>query len=145
MDGDVRLHVAHVRPVAEWWLFWASRLLCAYCRARPRNQWAGARDRLSDAYHAFRSLGAAPWAEQARRELRAAGQPLGGAEGRRGQLTAQELRIAQLAADGLTNREIGDRLDLSPRTVADHLHKIFPKLEITSRAALARALAADGP
>ncbi|WP_454337156.1 ATP-binding protein [Streptomyces glaucescens] len=144
-DADARYQAAYAVPGAERWVFETARLRLAHGRALRRHQSAGARDRLSEAYHAFRSLGAAPWAEQARRELRAAGQPLGGAEGRRGQLTAQELRIAQLAADGLTNREIGDRLDLSPRTVADHLHKIFPKLEITSRAALARALAADGP
>jgi DNA-binding NarL/FixJ family response regulator len=51
-------------------------------------------------------------------------------------LTPQELRIAQLAAEGLTNREIGARLYLSPRTAGYHLHKIFPKLGITARAQL---------
>ncbi|MCZ0983428.1 helix-turn-helix transcriptional regulator [Streptomyces diastatochromogenes] len=55
-------------------------------------------------------------------------------------LTAQELRIARLAATGLTNKDIGRRLQLSPRTVAAHLYRVFPKLGITSRAALAHAL-----
>ncbi|WP_459650120.1 helix-turn-helix domain-containing protein [Kitasatospora sp. Ki12] len=55
-------------------------------------------------------------------------------------LTGQELRIARLAATGLTNKEIGRQLQLSPRTVAAHLYKIFPKLGITSRAAIAHAL-----
>ncbi|MFD0395856.1 helix-turn-helix transcriptional regulator [Streptomyces nogalater] len=55
------------------------------------------------------------------------------------------MRIAQLAADGLTNKEIGIRLSLSPRTVGGHLAKIFPKLGIASRAALARALERSTP
>ena len=59
----------------------------------------------------------------------------------RDQLTAQELQIAQLAADGLSNREIGQRLYLSHRTISTHLYRVFPKLEITSRAELSAALA----
>ena len=51
-------------------------------------------------------------------------------------LTPQELQIAQMAADGMTNREIGERLYLSHRTVSSHLHRIFPKLEVTSRTQL---------
>lgn len=50
------------------------------------------------------------------------------------------MQIAQLAVEGLTNREIGQRLYLSPRTVGSHLYRIFPKLSITSRAQLARRL-----
>jgi DNA-binding NarL/FixJ family response regulator len=55
-------------------------------------------------------------------------------------LSPQELLIAQLAAQGLTNREIGARLYLSHRTVGTHLHRIFPKLGITSRVALGAAI-----
>ena len=55
-------------------------------------------------------------------------------------LTPQEREIAQLAATGLTNREIAARLYVSHRTVSSHLHRIFPKLGITSRAALRDAL-----
>ncbi|WP_039782641.1 helix-turn-helix domain-containing protein, partial [Nocardia cerradoensis] len=58
----------------------------------------------------------------------------------RDSLTPHELGIAQLAAEGLTNREIGQRLYLSHRTVSTHLHRIFPKLGVTSRAELADAL-----
>jgi len=53
----------------------------------------------------------------------------------------QESRIAELAAQGLSNREIGQRLFLSHRTVSSHLYRIFPKLGISSRNQLARALA----
>jgi DNA-binding NarL/FixJ family response regulator len=55
-------------------------------------------------------------------------------------LTSQQQEIATLAAAGLTNKQIGERLYLSHRTVATHLYQIFPKLGVTSRAALAGAL-----
>ena len=56
------------------------------------------------------------------------------------QLTPQELQIAQLAAEGLSNREIGERLYLSHRTVGSHLYRLFPKLGVTSRMQLRDAL-----
>jgi DNA-binding CsgD family transcriptional regulator len=56
------------------------------------------------------------------------------------QLTPQELQIAQLAAEGLSNREIGQMLYLSPRTVGSHLYRAYPKLGITSRAQLREQL-----
>jgi DNA-binding CsgD family transcriptional regulator len=59
-------------------------------------------------------------------------------------LTAREKQIANLAAQGLSNRQIGEQLYLSPRSVGAALYRIFPKLGITSRAALAAALAAHG-
>jgi DNA-binding CsgD family transcriptional regulator len=60
------------------------------------------------------------------------------------ELTAQELQIARLAATGLSNREIGLQLFLSPRTVGAHLYRVFPKLGVTSRAALRDALTSRG-
>ena len=59
----------------------------------------------------------------------------------RDELTAQELQIARMAADGMSNREIGQQLFISHRTVGAHLYKIFPKLGITSRSQLHAALA----
>jgi DNA-binding NarL/FixJ family response regulator len=82
------------------------------------------------------------WSERARRELRASGESSRRSDpAARYQLTAQELQIAQLAAQGLANREIGQRLYLSHRTISTHLYRMFPKLGITSRAELSAALA----
>ena len=58
-----------------------------------------------------------------------------------GQLSAQEMQIATMAAEGLSNREIGQRLYLSHRTVGSHLYRAFPKLGVTSRSQLVAALA----
>jgi len=60
-----------------------------------------------------------------------------------GTLTPQQREIATLAAAGLTNKQIGERLYLSHRTVATHLYQIFPKLGVTSRAALRDALSGN--
>jgi DNA-binding NarL/FixJ family response regulator len=60
------------------------------------------------------------------------------------QLSPQELQIAQLAAEGLSSREIGERLYLSHRTIGTHLNNLFPKLGITSRAQLRDALQPPG-
>ncbi len=86
-------------------------------------------------------MGAVPWAERARQELRASGETVRQrATERREELSPQETQIAQLAAEGLTNREIGERLFLSHRTVGSHLYRTFPKLGIRSRSELAAAL-----
>jgi DNA-binding NarL/FixJ family response regulator len=83
----------------------------------------------------------AAWGERARRELRGAGESSPNRDpDAREKLTPHELSIAQLVAEGLTNREIGQRLYLSHRTVSTHLHRIFPKLGVSSRADLARVL-----
>jgi DNA-binding CsgD family transcriptional regulator len=85
----------------------------------------------------FDALGAAAWSKCARHELRATGERIVGRTlDARERLTAQELQIAQLAAEGLSNREIGERLFLSHRTVGGHLYRVFPKLDITGRAQL---------
>ncbi len=109
-------------------------------RVRHVSGRAAARHHLAPAAEAFERLGAAGWAERARAELRATGTPPRASAPRPVPLTWQERRIADLAAGGLTNKEIGTRMHLSPRTVSSHLYRVFPKLGITTRAALRDAL-----
>ena len=111
---------------------------------RRRRRRIDARDRLRAAQDMFTSFGAEAFAARARRELLATGET---ARKRtvetRDELTAQETQIAQFARDGLSNAEIGARLFISPRTVEYHLHKVFTKLDITSREQLDRVRLGD--
>ncbi|MDA5283836.1 LuxR family transcriptional regulator [Streptomyces sp. Isolate_45] len=95
---------------------------------------------LRAAQEAFERLGARPWAERAAAELRASGESRPGpeTESPTDRLTPQELQVARLAAAGLTNRDIGSQLFLSPRTVGYHLYNAYPKLGVSSRVELAR-------
>jgi DNA-binding CsgD family transcriptional regulator len=122
--------------------FLRARTLFSFGRwLRRRRRSAEARQPLRDAVALFDALGATRWSERARHELRATGERIGRrVPDARDRLTAQELQIAQLAAQGLTNREIGERLFLSHRTIGGHLYRIFPKLEIAGRAQLRDAL-----
>ncbi|NRQ32395.1 AAA family ATPase [Nonomuraea sp. NN258] len=119
---------------------------------RRNRRRAESRPLLESALEIFERLGARPWIERARNELRAAGKRhQTGDLGERAAadvaalLTAQELQIVRMAADGMSNREIGARLFLSPRTVGYHLHKAFPKLNVASRGELARLPLAAHP
>jgi DNA-binding CsgD family transcriptional regulator len=103
-----------------------------------------AREHLRTAHEMLTSMGMEAFAERARRELAATGET---ARKRTletsSQLTAQEAQIARLARDGLSNPEIGAQLFISPRTVEYHLHKVFAKLDISSRAQLHDALPSE--
>ena len=113
-------------------------------RARRRTD---ARVQLAEAGETFHRLGAAPLLERTCTEQELTGKQLrtrAPAQDTSTVLTPQELRVARLAADGLTNREIGAQLLISPRTVGHHLSNVFPKLGIVSRADLARVDFADG-
>jgi DNA-binding CsgD family transcriptional regulator len=97
-----------------------------------------AREYLRAALDGFEALGATSWAERTRMELRASGQTARRRDpSTRDELTAQELQIAGLVTQGLTNREVAAQLFLSPRTVDFHLRNVFRKLEISSRTQLA--------
>jgi ATP/maltotriose-dependent transcriptional regulator MalT len=98
-----------------------------------------ARPHLRAALELFQQIGVSPWEERARAELRASGETARRRDpSTRDQLTPQELQIAHLVADGMTNREIGAQLFLSPRTIDYHLRKVFAKLQIASRSDLGR-------
>ena len=137
--SDALFDTALASPGAHRWPFEYARIRLAYGehlrRAKAKTR---ASVQLTAALDAFDELGAAPWAARAASELRACG--LTRTRGSGQALSAREREIAALAASGLTNKQIGEHLILSPRTVGDHLHKIFPKLGITTRAALRDAL-----
>nr|MDT0656732.1 LuxR C-terminal-related transcriptional regulator [Micromonospora sp. DSM 115978] len=127
-QGSQPFEEAHTRLVYGEWL-------------RRHKGRAEARGQLQAAMEGFDRIGAVPWSARAAAELRAAGQSLpdrSPASGPLAMLTPQELQVVRLAVTGASNREIGAQLFLSPRTVASHLYKAFPKLGVASRAELAR-------
>ncbi|MFG2006447.1 LuxR C-terminal-related transcriptional regulator [Spirillospora sp. NPDC048911] len=105
-------------------------------RSRRKND---AQEHLSAALQTFEDLHSTPWAARARAELSASGATVSGSEtpDAFAKLTPQELQITRLAAQGASNRDIAAQLFISPRTVAYHLYKAYPKLGITSRSELA--------
>ncbi|MFJ8624917.1 AAA family ATPase [Kitasatospora sp. NPDC093550] len=134
---------AQSHPAADRFPFELARIRLAHgIRLRRVRGGAAARAVLTRAAETLDRLGATAWAERAHAELRAAGvtphpqAPAPAAD----PLTWQERRVAELAAGGLTNKEIGEQMRLSPRTVSAHLYRAFPKLGITTRAALRDAL-----
>jgi DNA-binding CsgD family transcriptional regulator len=131
-------------PRADHWPFELARVHLAYGdHLRRARDAAAARSHLGAALATFRRLGAHPWAARAAEALRAAGESGPGVRPEvtaAPALTAQERAVVLLAAAGLTNKEIGARLGMSHRTVASHLHRVFPRLGVTSRVALRDAL-----
>ena len=137
-DAALALHEAGPAP------FELARTQLAHgelLRAAGRRE--EARDPLREALAGFERVEALPFAERARRELRAAGAVTrASAEAGAAELTAHELRVAQLVAQGLTNRETAAALFVSAKTVEHHLRNVFRKLGIKRRAELARLMAA---
>ncbi|MEU6845432.1 AAA family ATPase [Streptomyces sp. NPDC046716] len=132
-------------PDASLWKYEYARIRLWYGEwLRRRREYKAARVQLSAALELFEQQLKAPlWAQRARDELRAAGVGVGVPDTRAGvRFSAQERRIAELAASGLSNKEIGRQLNISPRTAGAHLYRVFPKLGITSRAGLRDALGA---
>ncbi|HET7744232.1 MAG TPA: AAA family ATPase [Gaiellaceae bacterium] len=115
----------------------ARTLLALGAAQRHARQRRNARGTLEEALRLFDELGASLWADRARAELgRISGRaPL------RGELTPTELRIAELVAEGLTNKEVAAALYVAPRTVEGTLSRVYAKLGVRSRTELARRLA----
>jgi DNA-binding NarL/FixJ family response regulator len=130
----LRLHSAGGRP------FDRARTELVYGEAlRRARRRAEAREHLRTALTTFEQLGAAPWAERARAELRVSGETARRRDpSTLDQLTPQELQIIQFVGEGATNRVVAAQLFLSPRTIDYHLRQIFTKLDISSRAELIR-------
>ena len=131
------------------WPFYHARLRLEYGSwLRRHRQPAQSRRQLRTARDILDAIGAHAWRDRADAELRASGarfRAVAPEPGRFGQLTAQEQRIARMVLAGLSNREIGERLQVSHRTVGYHLYRMFPKLGITSRAELGTVVAEAGP
>ena len=139
--AEALYQAALVGDLSNWPCF-RGRLLLEYGRwLRRQRRVAESRAPLRAARESFDALAFDGLAEVARRELRASGETsIRRTPDARDQLTPQELQIAQLAASGLSNREIGQKLYLSHRTVGSHLYRIFPKLGISSRSELGSVL-----
>jgi DNA-binding CsgD family transcriptional regulator len=131
----IRLNGPDARP------FERARTHLVYGEWLRRNRRRGdARAQLTIALEIFEDLGAPTWAHRAGLELAAVGAPVADRPARPAgalsRLTPQELQVVQLAATGLSNRDIGAQMFLSPRTVGYHLYKAYPKLGVASRAEL---------
>jgi DNA-binding CsgD family transcriptional regulator len=129
------LHAEAERPFQQA----RTRLLWAEHLRRNRHR-VDAREQLRAALEAFERLEAQPWADRARAELRATGETIRRRDACRERLTPQELRIAELVAEGGSNREVAEQLFISPRTVGYHLARVYQKLGVSSRTRLARVL-----
>ncbi|WP_243789773.1 AAA family ATPase [Saccharopolyspora gloriosae] len=135
-DPEPLFAAALADPRTEQWPFERARTLLHQAEwLRRARRIAESRAPLEAALETFRRLGAAPWTARAEAELRASGgaDPGTAAPDVLDELSPQQQEIVRLAARGLTNREIGDRLFLSPRTVGSHLYRSFPKLGVSNR------------
>jgi DNA-binding CsgD family transcriptional regulator len=139
--AETAFATARAMDLSRWPLARARLSLAYGTWLRRQRRVAESRTELRSARDLLDVIGARYLADRAQQELGASGE----ATRHRGmdvldQLTPQELQIARLAAEGLSNREIGTRLYLSHRTVGSHLYRVFPKLGVTSRAQLHTAL-----
>ena len=135
--AEAHFGTALADPAGDQWPFERAQLRLDYAEwLRRRRRINDAKPVLTQALETFRRLGARSWAQRAQAELRACGVAVTGTPGEPdalGELTPQQRQIIRLASDGLTDREIGDRLFLSPRTVSSHLYRSYPKLGVASR------------
>jgi DNA-binding CsgD family transcriptional regulator len=147
-EAEAHFDKALSNPAGDQWPFERAQLHLDYAEwLRRQRRINEAKPVLTEALETFRRLGARSWAQRAQAELRASGVAVTGATGDRdalGELTPQQSQIVRLASQGLTDREIGDRLFLSPRTVSSHLYRSYPKLGVASRHQLRDVVAHTG-
>ena len=148
-DAEPHFAAAVADPAGAAWPFERAQAQLGYGEwLRRQRRINDAKPVLTAALETFRRLGAAPWSRRAEAELRACGVSAAAATAPDGAglaaLTPQQREIVVLAGRGLTNGEIADRLYLSPRTVASHLYRSYPKLGIAGRHQLAALIARSG-
>ncbi|WP_225814580.1 AAA family ATPase [Streptomyces spinosus] len=138
---------AFAEDLSRWPCLEAPLRLAQGRRLRRRRQFADSRAALRQAAAGYTMLGAEARLARIAGELRASGERADGAApgvsrpvAARDLLTPQELRIAELAGRGLSNREVGEQLGLAPRTIGAYLYRIFPRLGVTARAQLTEVL-----
>jgi DNA-binding CsgD family transcriptional regulator len=134
--AETHFDAALSNPAGDQWPFERAQLRLDYAEwLRRQRRINDAKPVLTEALGTFRRLGARSWAERAEAELRACGIAVDrpGEPDVLSELTPQQRQIVRLASEGLTNREIGDRLFLSPRTVSSHLYRSYPKLGVAGR------------
>jgi DNA-binding CsgD family transcriptional regulator/tetratricopeptide (TPR) repeat protein len=126
----------------DWWFDRARVQLLLGSHLRRQQAVTAARVPLRAALARFEELGAHPWAARTRSELEATAEVRARTSGADSPvaLTSQERRIAELAARGLTNKRIAERLAISPRTVGNHLYQVYAKLGVGSRGGLRDSL-----
>jgi DNA-binding CsgD family transcriptional regulator len=133
-DAERWFVTALADAAGEQWPFERARVRLGYGEwLRRQRRIAEAKQELTRANSVFESLQAAPWITRAAREIRAAGIRVAGSTTGLGDLSPQEHQVVYFAGQGLSNREIGQLLNLSPRTVGAHLYRAFPKLGVTNR------------
>jgi DNA-binding CsgD family transcriptional regulator/tetratricopeptide (TPR) repeat protein len=146
--AEAHFEKALTDPAGDQWPFERAQLRLDHAEwLRRRRRINDAKAVLTEALGTFRRLGARSWAERAQAELRACGVAVTrapGEPGALGELTPQQRQIVRLASAGLTDREIADRLFLSPRTVSSHLYRSYPKLGVASRHQLRDVIAQTG-
>lgn len=145
-EDSFRLALADPSATARPFSYARTRLLYGEWLRRARRR-TDARIQLAEAAEIFRRLDAAPLLERTLNEHELTGQQIRRPDPVRATqtiLTPQELRVARLAGEGLTNRAIAAQLLISPRTVSHHLANVFPKLGVVARAELSRVDFEDG-
>ncbi|MDX6367286.1 MAG: hypothetical protein QOK30_2362 [Nocardioidaceae bacterium] len=131
-ERALELHGRDPRPFDQ------ARTLLAYGEVLRRSgRRVDARGLLRASLETFDELGAAPWSDRARRELRASGETARARDPSTAlDLTPQEQHVVRLVKQGLSNRDVAGRLFLSPRTVEYHLSHVYQKLGVRSRGEL---------
>ena len=144
-DDDADAAFARPTPIGERWPFTRARVLLVHgMRLRRHGGWPTRASRCARPRPRFAALGATPWAERAQRELAATAETAHRATATWTGSRRRSSRSRGMAARGMTNPAIAADLALSPRTVGHHLARIFPKLEVCSRAGIGAALERHG-